>query len=173
MKDYPNKWSQNLGHVTYMINTSVSDSTGHTPYSLVYGVEPTYILNLSLLDRPDNVPTNFENAYKYWFDNLTLIRRLARDNNIRAKLSQKLQYDKHTIPHGIKVGDKVFVKVQGLRENEYIKLCQQFKGVYKIDYFLSPTNVMLSDEYGKQLSRSVYINNLKKYNDPEKLRCIR
>ena len=165
VKDYPNKWSQNLGHVTYVINTSVSESTGHTPYSLVYGVEPTDILDLCLPDRPDNVPTNLENAYKYWFDNLTLIRRLARENNIRAKLRQKLQYDKQTRPHGLKVGDKVFIKVQGLRENEDIQLRQQFKGVYKIDYFLSPTNVMLSDEHGKQLSRSIYINNLKKYND--------
>ena len=96
-----------------------------------------------------------ENAYKYWVDNLTLIRRLTRENNIRAKQNQKIQYDKHTRPHGLKVGDKVFVKVQGLRENEDIKLRQQFKGVYKIDYFLSPTNVMLSDVTGKQMSRSV------------------
>ena len=165
VKDYPNKWSQNLGHVTYVINTSVSESTGYTPYSLVYGVEPTDILDLCLPDRPDNIPKNLENAYKYWFDNLTLIRRLARENNIRAKQNQKIQYDKHTRPHGLKVGDKVFVKVQGLRENEDIKLRQQFKGVYKIDYFLSPTNVMLCDVTGKQMSRSVYINNLKKYKD--------
>ena len=28
LKDYPNKWSQNLAYVTYVINTSVSESTG-------------------------------------------------------------------------------------------------------------------------------------------------
>ena len=129
----------------YVINTSVSESTGHTPYSLVYGVEPTDILDLCLPDRPDNVPTNFENAYKYWFDNMTLIRRLARENNIRVKQSQKLQYDKHTRPHGLKVGDKVFVKVQGLRENEDKKIRQPFKAVCKIDNFLLPTNVMFQN----------------------------
>ena len=64
--------------MTYVIHTSVLDSTGHTPYSLVYGVEPTDILDLCLPDRPDNVPTNLENAYKYWFDILILIRRLGK-----------------------------------------------------------------------------------------------
>ena len=63
------------------------------------------------------------------------------------------------------MGDKVFIKVHGIREHEDIKLRQQFKGVYTIVSFLSPTNVILCDGNGTQLSRSVYINNIKKYKD--------
>ena len=37
------------------------------------------------------------------------------------------------------------------------------KGVYTIVSFLSPTNVILYDRNGKQLPRSLYINNIKKY----------
>ena len=63
------------------------------------------------------------------------------------------------------MGDKVFIKVHGIREHEDIKLRQQFKGVYTIVSFLSPTNVILCDRTGRQLTRSVYINNIKKYKD--------
>ena len=48
-----------------------------------------------------------------------------------------------------------------LNENEDSKLRQQYRGIYTIDSLLSPTNVILTDENGRQLSRSVYINNLK------------
>ena len=127
VKDYPNKWSQNLAYVTYVINTSVSESSGHTPFNLIFGVEATGILYLCFPDKPDNVPKNLEYAYKYWFDNLTLLRKLARENNVRAKEIQKLKYDSHTKPPKFKVGDKVFIKVHGINEHDDRKLRQQFK----------------------------------------------
>ena len=42
----PNNWSQHLGYVTYVINTSVSESTGHTAFNLIFGLEVTSILDL-------------------------------------------------------------------------------------------------------------------------------
>ena len=128
MKDYPNKWLQNLAYVPYVINTSVSESTGHTPFNLIlFGVEATGILDLYFPDKPDNVTKNLEHAYKYWFDNLTLLRKVARENNVRAKYIQKLKYDKHTKPHKLEVGNKVFMKVHGMNEHDDRKLRQQFK----------------------------------------------
>ena len=94
-----------------------------------------------------------------------MLRKLARENNVRAKEIQKLRYDRHTKPHKLKVGDKVFIKVHRMNEHEDMKLRQQFKGIYTIVSFLSPTNVILCDGNGTQLSRSVYINNIKKYKD--------
>ena len=84
---------------------------------------------------------------------------------IGSKQKQKIQYDRHTRPHNFTVGDKVFIKIHRLKENEDSKLRQQYRGIYTIESFLSPTNVILTDETGKILSRSVYINNLKKYSD--------
>ena len=63
------------------------------------------------------------------------------------------------------MGDKVFIKLHRLKENEDGKLRQQYRGVYTINSFLSPSNVILTDDNGRQLSRSVYRNNLKKYSD--------
>ena len=49
-------------------------------------------------------------AHNHWIENLTLLRKLARENMICSKQKQKIQYDRHTRPHNFIVGDKVFIK---------------------------------------------------------------
>ena len=128
--DNPKNWSNNLCYVTYVINTSVSDSTKASPFSVIYGTEPTSVLDLCLPEVPENVPKTIEHAYTYWFDNLTLLRKLARENMICSKQKQKIQYDRHIRPHNFRVGDKVFIKIHRLKENEDRKLRQQYRGIY-------------------------------------------
>ena len=163
--DNPKNWSKNLCYVTYVINTSVSESTKASPFSLIYGTEATSVLDLCLPEGPENIHKTMEQAHNYWIDNLTLLRKLARENMICSKQKQKIQYDRHTRPHNFIVGDKVFIKIHRLLENEDGKLRPQYRGIFTIKYFLSPSNVILTDDNGRQLSRSVYINNLKKCSD--------
>ena len=145
--DNPNNWSKNQCCVTYVINTSMSESTKDSPFSLIYGTEATNVLNLCLPEVPENLPKTIEHAYKYWFDNLTLLRKLARENMICSKQKQKIQYDRHTHPHNFRVGDKAFIKIHRLKENEDSKLRQQYRGIYTINSFLSTTNVILRMGY--------------------------
>ena len=76
---------------------------------------------------------------------------------ICSEQKQKIQYDRHTHPHNFVVEDKLFFKIHRLKENEDGKLRQQYRGIYTLNYFLSPTNVILTDENGRELFRSVYI----------------
>ena len=46
-------WSKNLCYVTYVVNTSVSESTKASPFSLIYGTEATSVLDLCV---PENAP---------------------------------------------------------------------------------------------------------------------
>ena len=163
--DNPKNLSKNLCYVTYVINTSVSESTKASPFSLIYGTEATSVLDLCLPEEPENVHKTMKQSQNYWIDNLTLLRKLARENMICSKQKQKIQYDRHTRPHNFIVGDKVFIKIHRLLDNEDGKLRPQYKGIYTIKSFLSPSNVILTDDNGRQLSRSVYINNLKKCSD--------
>ena len=59
----------------------------------------------------------------------------------------------------------MFIKIHRLLDNEDGKLRPQYRGIFTIKSFLSPSNVILTDDNGRQLSRSVYINNLKKSSD--------
>ena len=163
--DKPKDWANHLRHVTYIINSSVSESTKMTPFSLVYGVEAKSVLDLCLPKLPDNITKTTEQAYRYWFDNITLMRKFARENIAQAKQRQKIQYDKKCRPHKFKVDDKVFIKINNTGEYEDAKLRKQYKGPFTIQSFLSDTNVILTDDTGKKLRRSVYINNLKKFNE--------
>ena len=143
----------------------MSESTKASPFSLIYGTEATSVLDLCLPEGPENVHKTMKQAHNHWIDNLTLLRKLARENMICSKQKQKIQYDRHTRPHNFIVGDKVFIKIHRLLENEDGKLRPQYRGIFTITYFLSPSNVILTDDNGRQLSRSVYINNLKKCTD--------
>ena len=84
---------------------------------------------------------------------------------ICSRQKQRIQCDRRTRPHNFRVGDKVFIKIHRLKENEDSTLRQQYRGIYTINYFLSLSNVILTYENGRHLSRSVYINNPKKYSD--------
>ena len=50
------------------------------------------------------------------------------------------------------MGNKVFIKIHRLKENKDCKLRQQYGGMYTINFFLSPSNVLLTDDNGRQLS---------------------
>ena len=143
--DNPKNWSKNLCYVTYVINTSVSESTKASPFSLIYGTEATSVLDLCLPEGPENVHKTMKQAHNHWIDNLTLLRKLARENMICSKQKQKIQYDRHTRPHNFIVGDKVFIKIHRLLENEDGKLRPQYRGIFTIKSFLSPSNVILTD----------------------------
>ena len=164
VKDNPKKWADNLCYVAYVINSSVSESTKQTPLSLLFGVTSN-VLDLCLPDNPEVVPKNMEQAYNYWFSNLTKLRKLARENIQVSKTIQKRNYDKNCRRHSFAIGDKVFIKLHGLKPGQDTKLSPHFKGYYTIHEFLGDTNVILKDHRGKLLPRSVYINNIKKFND--------
>ena len=66
---------------------------------------------------------------------MTVLPKLARDNMICSKQKQKIQYDRHTRPHNFTVGDKVFINILRLKENEDSKLRQQYRGIYTINSF--------------------------------------
>ena len=161
-KDEPKKWSTLVPYAVMAINSSVSETTKYTPYYLVHGIQTRDILDMQLPYIADNIAVNEQQAYAYWFENLKKVRKFAAENIRNAKEIQKQNYDKHARSHSFNVGDYVYIKVEKWNENDDTKLKNFYKGRYKIVKFLSDTNVILSDEKGKQLPRSVYINKLKK-----------
>ena len=46
---------------------------------------------------------------------------------ICSQQKQKIHYDPHTRPHNLRVGDKVFIKIPRLKENEDSKLRHQYR----------------------------------------------
>ena len=77
--------------------------------------------------------------------------------------SKKKYYDVHTRKHSFKVGDLCYIKIHHCPSNSDTKLKPRYKGIYKITKFIPDTNVIVEDEGGKTLPRSIYKNFLKRY----------
>ena len=60
-----------------------------SPFSLIYGTEATSVLDLCLPEGPDNVHKTMKQAHNHWIENLTLLRKLARENMICSKPKTK------------------------------------------------------------------------------------
>ena len=54
VKDEPKKWSDYLPYVSHAINNSVCQSTGHTPFQLLYGVQIRDVVDVCLPRIPEN-----------------------------------------------------------------------------------------------------------------------
>ena len=118
IKDEPNKWSDYLPYVSHTINNSVCQSTGQTPFQLLYGVPIREVVDMYLPRIPENTAKHREQAYTYFHDKGVRIRKHAADNMKSAKENQKKNYDKHSRQHSFSRGDKVYIIIQKKKINE-------------------------------------------------------
>lgn len=104
-------------------NTSHHESTGFTPYELVFGkqarepcVKPT--------EKDATYGTHFEKLIK----RLHLINEKARDNLLKSKERNKIYYDKKANPSKINIGDKVLLRIDRSRK----KLEPYYEGPFEV-----------------------------------------
>ena len=117
-----------------------------------------------VLPQPNECLTKTnKQAISHWSQSIERIRKYVRENIIDAKQKQKKYYDVHTRKHSFEVGDLCYIKIHHWPLNSDTKLKPIYKGIYKITKFISDTNVIVEDEGGKTLPRSIYKNFLKRY----------
>ena len=169
----PSKWSQYLQYAIFAMNSSTSDSSKYSPIMLTHGIETRSALDLQLAIPSKSIPKNQEEAHAYWKNKLDHIRELAQEHLIISKEIQKTYYDRNSKPVVYKQNDKVFLKEPPGLPHTDPKLRRQFTGPWTISKIISPTNVLLTDEHGVTMKRSVHVNKLKTFkprnNDPKEL----
>jgi hypothetical protein len=84
-----NDWDVYLSGVAFAINTAENQSTGFTPYQMIYGVNTKGPIDFIGQDDVKN-PT-----VKEFTDQMSKMTKLARDQIIRSQSRQKEQADKH------------------------------------------------------------------------------
>ena len=158
----PTTWSKFIPLVQYVINASVSETTKYTPFELLFGVKQRQAIDLVIPPIQENISKTGKQAHAYFLDKLSKIRSLAKDNIIKAKATQKQQFDKKARPHNLKVNDLVYIKIHKRKQNDDTKLKISYKGPYVIKSFPSYTNVELVDSKNKTLDRFIPVTDLKK-----------
>jgi Integrase zinc binding domain len=152
-------WCEWLPFVVFSYNTTPHTSTKYTPYELVYGrqaVLPTAIIQ----------PPTFAYTYDNFLDDLKLklqvTRQDARDNLIARKENSKERYDKDSTNISYRVGDKVLLSDDTLKNNRSKKLNARYTGPYTI--ISVDSNVNCTIKCGKKLLK-VHKNRLKLFTE--------
>ena len=102
-------WNTYLPSAMCAYNTSLSETTGDTPFFLTYSREPIKLPDVALL--PPLIQPKFIVDY-HWE---RLIRQIGTSRQLAAECTQqvqqrmKLYYNQHAKDHAFKVGHKVWI----------------------------------------------------------------
>jgi len=133
-------------------NTSVHESTKHTPYELVFGKIAR--VPSSELPAPEDRLENYDEYLINLVTQLHTIHGNARKNVIDAKHRSKKYYDKKINPQIFKPGDQVFL----LKGPKPGKFGDHYTGPHEVLEILNKNNVKIRI---KKNSRIVHPNRLR------------
>jgi ribonuclease HI len=159
-------WDEELPGVLWATRTTVKESTGHTPFSLVYGSEAVLPVEIGIpstritfYDHDDNAAAKRVNL-----DLLPETRGNALLRSIAQKQRMARQFNRHVKTKTLKEGDYVLRKVEATGKIvEKGKLGANWDGPFKITRTVVPGTFELEDMKGKKLQRPWNGDHLKKF----------
>ncbi len=156
----PEDWDMAMPFLLFAIRDATNESTGFSPFELVYGHEvrgPLKIMKERLLQStPQNDTLQYVATFK---DRLQSACAVARENLQVAKNRMKQQYDKKAVQRSFAEGDKVLV----LLPMNQPKLGLKFCGPYSVVKRVGECNYDVSTPERRQKTRLCHIDLLKPY----------
>ena len=153
-------WSKFINFLAYSHNTARNDSTGQTPYFMLYNRNPRTPLDVAM-----NLDVQFiENKrdLEHIYDAKNLIKLSILD----AKYSQKATYDMRRKAHEFKVGEKVLVFTPFKQMGQSRKLEKNYLGPKIITRRLGPVNYLVEDLITSKVD-NVHVDRMKRYFDED------
>ncbi len=148
-------WDIILPYATYNLNCNFSLSTGHSPYSLVFGREPSIPLEIAL----DDV------LHKHIIDR-NQIRAKARQNLFFHQNQYAKQYNQNRILYNYPLGSSCMIKNYSYKKGLSLKFQSKYIGPFRIckqidalHYKIKAINPSLKKKY-----RLVHVERMKRYN---------
>jgi hypothetical protein len=151
-------WDENLGAVTFAYNTSRQDTTGRSPYYLMFGVEALLPSEVALAQGMR------EEFPRRAFQSMQEARALAREKIESRQDKDKVRYDATHKPVEYEEGEKVLVYTPRRFVGRSEKLLRNFVGPYKVLKKTSPVNYALQRLSGRGRAKiTSHVNRMKKY----------
>ncbi|KAL0161439.1 hypothetical protein M9458_045164 [Cirrhinus mrigala] len=105
------RWHEHVDAMTHAYNCSRHDSTGYSPYYLMFGRHPRLPVDLIFGSPTTNQPCEYSEYVQTLYDSLSQAYALANQTSRLAKRQQKKYYDKKAKSEDFSPGDRVLVKV--------------------------------------------------------------
>ena len=164
-------WDIKLAHAEFAYNRSPTYATKHSPFEVVYGVNPKLPIDLVPLPKGELIHKDAESKLKSMLKLHAQVRtRIEKVNDM-----YKARANKHRKQQGYNVGDLVWLHLRkerfpGKRKN---KLMPRSEGPFKIIEKINDNayKLELPGEYG--VSATFNVGDLAKYIPDEELRDLR
>ncbi|XP_060126466.1 uncharacterized protein LOC132591526 [Zootoca vivipara] len=166
--NHPNDWDERLQHFLFGYREVPQESTGFSPFELLFGRQPQGPLDLmkaawsgeEQIDSPD-VVTYLQELQS----DLQELREQAAHNLQQAQRRQKQWYDAHARDRTFQPGDSVLV----LRTRRRKKLEMSWDGPFKVVEKISAVNYLVELDGEGNRCKNFHVNLLKPYFDRNKL----
>ncbi|KAF7695844.1 hypothetical protein HF521_005938, partial [Silurus meridionalis] len=110
------KWSQHIAHLVHSYNSTPNETTGYTPYFLMFGREPKLPVDVALgVQSEEVVPVTYGSYVEGMRQQLKDAYELASAASARANRGNKRRYDKKVHSQGLNPGDRVLIQNLGLK----------------------------------------------------------
>uniref|UniRef100_A0A8C5MJJ4 Uncharacterized protein n=1 Tax=Leptobrachium leishanense TaxID=445787 RepID=A0A8C5MJJ4_9ANUR len=131
-------WSELLPWAEYAHNNAVNETTGHSPFSAIYGFS-LRLYRFSLLNRPSRLSMNISHNYRIFGD------RFAKTWSAML-LSRNAKADRHRLQApSYNVGDRVWLSTRNVKLRvPSMKMAPRFIGPYKIIRCVNPVAYALA-----------------------------
>lgn len=126
-------WKDYVETMTHAYNCTVHESTGFSPYQLMFGRHPRLPVDLAfgiqLEDDPkEQSHSEYMTAFK---DRLVKSYEVARQTSAKAKEKQQKNYDKKVKGREFSTGDRVLMLAKGFKGRH--KIADRWKGPYRVE----------------------------------------
>ena len=126
-------WDVQLPYVLFVYRASPQESTGESPFFLMYGRDPV-LPTADMVSHPDGrTEVDLDNYKAEMTARMATAWQAARDHIRIAQSKQKRNYDKHkkATPPCVSEGDRVMLYVPAERSGKAYKFARPFRGPYR------------------------------------------
>ncbi|KAI9552214.1 pol polyprotein [Daphnia sinensis] len=154
-------WDSVIDHVVFAYNTSRQESTGETPFFLLYGREAVLPIDVALGNNPnpcsDNDPLQF-------IKQLPILRERVKRRILQIQHRQRKQYNRHRQPKTYAEGDLVWLHRPVRKKGRSEKLLHSYHGPFVVTQKFSDVSYGVRNQRGrKKTIDRVHVCNLKPY----------
>ena len=162
VNDFGGEWEDHLPRVCFAYNTSQQESTGFTPFYLMFGRQARIPLDL-MYQTPVTEARNTSQYVWTLRKSLQDAYALVRDNLHAASFRQKELYDEKIHGKPYNVGDLVWLHNPAVPRGQARKLYCPWTGPFKVVKRLSSVVYRIQDTRGKRKRKVIHFNRLKPY----------